>query len=192
MAAIPAPPHRLSWLPRCLAVALSLFACGPAEAQVAADPALKAAFLYNFARFVNWPAEVLPSTGPLRICSVDAAVAGALEQIAAGQIVDRHVVVVSRVTPAQSLRACHVLYAGGLDANDTTAILDALGHAPVFSIGDDDAFTAAGGIARFFVDGGRLRFAINLASARRADLRINPQLLRLGAISMEIRRAGLD
>ncbi len=175
---------------RSFAVAVAVtFALGPtgpaARAQDAGEPALKAAFVYNFAKFVEWPADVLPPARPLKICIAETGVADALEQIIAGRSIDRRPVVVARVTTRDALRACHIAYVGNPGAEEDAHLIAALGDAPVFSIGDSTGFIAGGGVARLFVEHGRMRFAINLEAAQRVRLRLSSHLLRLATIVKE-------
>ena len=80
-------------------------------------PALKAAFVYNFAKFADWPVEVLPSAGPFVLCVIDqSGMADALAEIVQGQVVAGHPLMVRRVTPSDDLRSCHLLYVSGFDA----------------------------------------------------------------------------
>jgi hypothetical protein len=153
---------------------------GPAADPTVTAPALKAAFLYNFAKFAEWPAEA--QSGPLTLCVMgDAAVADALEETVKGHFVDERDVIVLRVKSG-ALHGCHVLYVAGLDARHAAQILDELKGAPVLTVGDRDQFPQWGGIAGFFVDGGKMRFAINVEAAQRAHVRISSRLLSLAKL----------
>jgi hypothetical protein len=145
-----------------------------------APPTLKAAFLYNFAKFAEWPADA-PS-GPLTLCVLgDAAVADALEETVKGHRIDDRDLVVSRVK-AGRLQTCHLLYLAGLDAKRSAQAFDELKNAPVLTVGDHDQFAQRGGIAAFIVDGGKMRFAINVEAAQRARLRVSSRLLSLARV----------
>jgi hypothetical protein len=163
---------------------LLLLGRGPVEADpTVAPPTLKAAFLYNFAKFAEWPADA-PS-GALTLCVLgDAAVADALEATTKGHAIGSRDIVVSRVKSG-GLHGCHLLYVSGADAKRSAQILDELKGAAVFTVGDRDQFPEAGGIAGFFVDGAKLRFAINVDAAQRARLRISSRLLSLAKLVKE-------
>ena len=165
-------------------VLLILLGGGPVEADPAVTPpALKAAFLYNFAKFAEWPADSL--SGPLTLCVLgDPAVAGALEETAKGRPIDGRDIVVSRVKSG-GLHGCHLLYVPGADAKRAAQILDEVKGAAVFTVGDRNQFPEAGGVAGFFVDGVKMRFAINIDAAQRARLRISSRLLSLAKVVKE-------
>ena len=163
----------------------------PAWAQTASESARKAAYLYNFVLFTEWPADDLEAGGALDICVADPPVAEALSGMVAGKSVGSHAVVVRRLgldgTIVESgggggLKGCEVLYLGRLDLKASQIILDGLTSDCVLTVGDLSGFTRSGGIARFFVEGANLRFEINLAAAQRARLRISAKVLRLARI----------
>ena len=170
---------------RLLAVSVAtlalLAAAAPLAAQTASAPALKAAFVYNFAKFTEWPADVA-KTGPLTICVLgDLQIASELDGTVKGRTIDGREVVVSRAQ-SDGLRACHVLYLSGLDAKRWQQIIDALKNAPVLTVSDAEHFAEAGGIAGLFVDDGKMRFAINVEAAKRARLQISSRLLSLAKL----------
>jgi hypothetical protein len=187
------PPRRSHaralWTAVVATAVVSLF--GPAVAGAQSTPEMKAAFLYNFAKFIEWPADALPSTGPLRICVSDADISAALVQIVGGQSIDQHPVVVSRLKRGEKAPDCHVLYLGVRDMEWAGAMIPALQGAPVFSVSDADDFIAAGGITQFLLRDGRLRFAINSEAAQRARLRISSRLLHLATPVKDGRHGGL-
>ena len=165
----------------CVCVVGLLLAAAPVGAQSASAPALKAAFLYNFAKFAEWPVDAQAS-GPIAICVLgDAAVADALDATVQGKTIDGREVAVVRAKP-DGLRACHLLYVSGLDQRRSQQIVDELKAAPVMTVSDRDRFAESGGVAAFFVEGGKMRFAINLDAAQRARLRISSRLLNLAKL----------
>lgn len=171
-----------SFLALIVAGTAALGAGPPANEQRTVDPSLTAAFLYTFVKFVDWPPDALPANGPIQLCVDDPLVADALEPLVVGRMIGEHHLVVLRVTKDVSLRSCHVLYVGGLGIRRAVALVAALEDASVWSISDYDGFTVVGGVARLFRESGRLRFAINLESARRARLHISSRLLSLATI----------
>jgi hypothetical protein len=187
--------RRACWLPVFLAMALGGAALG-AQPQEATEAALKAAYLYNFARFSEWPADALAANAPIAFCVTDPPVATALEQIVAGRSIEQHALVVRRVASGAPLPTCHVLYTSHLDAQQAAVLVAATRGVPVLSVSDVELFTAAGGVARFFVENAKLRFAINVDAAARARLRLSSKLLGLATIvrdgRKEPRHAGQD
>ncbi len=143
----------------------------------------KAAFLVNFARFTTWPADTLPSGQPLTLCVVgDASISDALERAIDGRLVDGHEIAVRVVAASGALRACHVLYASGLDDAAAAPVLRAVEGAPVFTVGESHRFAQSGGVAQLILEGDRMRFAINVTAARRARLTRSSKLLGLARI----------
>jgi hypothetical protein len=153
-----------------------------ASAQDVTEPALKAAFIYNFAIFTEWPADVVPA-GPFVICVLgDAAVGEALEREFKGRLIAGHIMAVSHVAPAGPQRVCHVLYVSGVTAGQAARLIAGLRDVPVLTISDVEGFTDLGGIAQFFFEHGRLRFSVDLGSAGRARLQISSRLLALAKL----------
>ncbi len=153
------------------------------DPQGASAPALRAAFMYNFAKFTEWPANVIPRNQPMVFCVTDdAPMAEALEQIVKGRAVGGHALAVRRVALDSGVRACHLLYASGLDAKRANELLGTVEHLPVLTVGDFERFAQMGGVASFFVEDGKMRFAINIDSAQRAGLRVSSKLLMLARI----------
>jgi hypothetical protein len=152
-----------------------------ASAQSAPESTLKAAFLYNFAKFAEWPADA-PPADPLMMCVIgDAGVADALDETVKGRTIDGRKVVVARAT-LDGIRGCHVVYLTGFDPKRAQQIVDDLKNAPVLTVSDREQFAQGGGIAGLFVDQGRMRFAINVEAALRCRLRISSRLLSLAKI----------
>ena len=163
------------------AIAILLLTPLRAAAQDVTETALKAAFIYNFAKFTEWPADVMPAGKPLLICVLgDAAIAEALARAVKGRALAGHVPEVSQSAPAgPKPGACHILYLSAVTASQAATLVAALRDAPVLTISDVEGFTQLGGIAQFFFEGGQLRFTVNTESAKRARLLISSRLLVL-------------
>jgi hypothetical protein len=164
----------------CVTVAMSI---GRVNAQLATEPALKAAFLYNFAKFAEWPADILAPGQRLSLCVVgDKGVADALEQTINGHAIESHELTVAVVTADGPIRSCHLLYVVGLDVRQSTHLIEALKGAAVFTVSDGDKFAESGGVAQLIQESGRMRFAINVAAAQRARLQLSSKLLSLAKV----------
>jgi hypothetical protein len=154
-----------------------------AAAEVVGATALKAAFLYNFAKFAEWPSDVLRPGDKLRLCVVgDNAVASALEQTINGRGVDNHELTVEIVKVDGPILLCHLLYVSGLDATRARHLLDAVNGTSIFTVSDGDRFAAMGGVAQLVEENGRMRFVINVDAGLRAKLKISSKLLSLATI----------
>jgi hypothetical protein len=152
------------------------------SAQSASEPALKAAFLFNFAKFTDWPATALAADAPFLMCVIDGPVADALEMAAAGRSVGSRPVSVARVAADPAPKQCAVLYVSALDDRRLTRLIAGLADTSVLSVGDTEDFTKRGGIVHFFVEAGQMRFAVNVAAAERAHLQLSSKLLSLARI----------
>ena len=169
-----------------IVVAILSLIAAPAAGQTAAASKVKAAFLYNFAKFAEWPADTLPPGERLQLCVVgDDAVADALEQTIKGRAIEGHELSV-RVIAADSLvRSCHLLYVDGRDARRSSQLLEALKGAAVLSVGDGEKFAELGGVAQLVLEQDRMRFAVNVTAAERARLHLSSKLLSLASIVRE-------
>ena len=152
------------------------------SAQDVTEPALKAAFIYNFAIFTEWPADVVPA-GPFVICVLgDAAVGEALEREFKGRLIAGHSLAVAQLALAGPQRLCHVLYVSGVTAGQVGRLIAGLRDVPVLTISDGEGFIELGGIVQFYFENGRLRFTIRVQSAKRARLQVSSQLLALARL----------
>jgi hypothetical protein len=179
-------PVRIAFVPwrrRTVAVvAACLLFASVARPQDVTEPALKAAFVYNFAKFTEWPADVLPPTAPFSACVLgDDSVGDALARTVEGRQLGGHGISVSRVQLAGPLRACHLLYMSGITPAQITVIVTAVRGTPVLTISDSEDFPRLGGMAHVFVENGKMRFDLNLELARRARLQLSSKLLALAA-----------
>jgi hypothetical protein len=146
------------------------------------ESSLKAAFIYNFAKFTEWPPEILPSTATFNACVVrDASTRDALERTVKGRQIAGHGIKVSEVQIDGHLQSCHLLYVSGVTPATVVAIFTALGNTPVLTISDLEDFAQLGGIAQMFVENGQMRFDLNLGMAKQARLRLSSKLLALAA-----------
>jgi hypothetical protein len=147
-------------------------------AQDVTEPSLKAAFIYNLARYTEWPGAS-PASGPFVICVLgDPAVSDALGRVVKGRELASRSITVSLVT-AGPMRRCHMLYLSGVSASQATLLLADLQDAPVLTISDIAGFTDAGGTVQFFFESGQLRFRIKLQALKRTHLQISSKVLLL-------------
>jgi hypothetical protein len=154
-----------------------------AGADTVAAAALKAAFLFNFAKFSEWPADALAPGQRLAMCVVgDAAVADALGQTIKGHTIEGHELTVGILKPEESAAGCHLLYVSAPTIKRSAALLLAAKGASVFTVSDADNFAESGGVAQLIVENDRMRFAVNIASAQRGRLNISSKLLSLAKI----------
>lgn len=168
---------------------LAAVGTGPARAQVATAPELKAAFLVNFVRFTTWPADALPADAPLSMCVLgDSSVAAALEEFTREQRIGGRAIVVRRLRDQDDGRDCHLLYASDLRAEREARLVEDSRGTAVFTASDSGTFMRRGGIAAFHLAAGRMRFSVNPSAARRGRLQVSSRLLSLAVIVDDGRR----
>jgi hypothetical protein len=152
---------------------------GQAAGQQTIEKDVKAAYLYNFAKFVEWP-EPANTSNRFQICVVgDPAFATALDGIINGETTGGRPFV--RVEPASpgAARDCQILFIGGQARDQGTPLIDAVRRLPVLTVGEAPGFLEQGGTIRFVTEAGRVRFDISPAAADRAGLKISSKLLRV-------------
>lgn len=169
----------LSALTGALAALLAL-AWGSAQAQWTSlsDQQIKAAYVLNFVRYVDWPERSFASAdAPLSVCTFggDAAILAGI----GGKVVKGHTVQVRAVTGADEARTCHALFIPDQDARRYVATLRALQQQAVLTIGDADGFVDVGGMVGLVHADNRLQFEVNLGLLQQAQLKASSQLLRL-------------
>ena len=142
---------------------------------------LKVAFLYNFAKFVEWPPEALSdekSTFILAVLDEDDRLGPALQSIR-GKTVKGRTLTIRRFKTLQDLADCHILFITSSEKKQVERALEFLEGSSVLTVGEMERFAEMGGIINFVVKKNRLRFEINLDAGRRAGLEISSQLLKL-------------
>jgi hypothetical protein len=165
-----------------LAVLLVLAAGGVRVTQaddldIGREEQMKAAYLFNFAKFIDWPAN---AKGPIRVCFIGAqGVHASLTASVAGKTIGARVIATAVLEVTDSRLGCDVIY---LDASvDANALMRGAQGNTALTVSDADEFTQHGGIIRLFKHENRLRFDINLDNARRAGLKISSNLLKLAS-----------
>lgn len=165
-----------------MAAAIQVCAFTSFAAAQTTEPALKAAFLYNFAKFSEWPADALAPGQRLAMCVVgDASVADALGQTIKGHAIDGHELTVTVLKVEESASGCHLLYVSASAIKRSVALLLSAG-ASVFTVSDAANFAESGGVAQLIIENDRIRFAINISSSQRGRLNISSKLLSLARI----------
>ncbi len=144
---------------------------------------IKVAFLYNFARFTDWPAHAFQdSLTPFRFCVLgDDPFGAAFDSIAAKAIRGR-TVALSRLASVREAALCHVLFVSESEKRRLAEILASVRDLPVLTVADMAAFARSGGIINLKTVQNKIRFEVNLAAARRAGLRLSSKFLSLATI----------
>lgn len=171
----------MALLRRCLfAVAVTVLAASAAAEPVAGEYQVKAAYLLNFARFVEWRADILPAGAPLQIAIVGKHSFGkALEELLRGKSVNGHAIQLRQLQWADYLMDCHIVFISASEEKHLDEIFYRLGSRGVLTVSDIDRFSRRGGIIEFQMVGNRVRFDINRSRATEADLTISSKLLNV-------------
>lgn len=155
----------------------------PATVDVDFQSQVKAAFLFNFAKFVSWPAgKFADSRTPLEICVLESEPLSALiEATLRDKSVDQHPLLVRRSERAEDLRSCHLFYTSVQDGVALNSIFAKFAGSAVMTV-HESARTLPGGVARFFLEGRKLRFEINSAAAERENLQLSAKLQNVAVV----------
>jgi len=171
------------WLPLLALVGL-VFAATPVQADEVDEYELKAAFLYNFAKFVQWPEGSAAAGNPdIRVCVLGSPErAEIVVAVMEGKEVEGRALNVQRLTSLEEVRGCNILFVARDAGASPGAVAGAVGSDGTLTVGETPGFARRGGIVNFVKEGNKVRFEINQAAARRADLSISSKLLRLAKL----------
>ena len=174
--------------PRLLLTAVTLAVICAAIGVPDADPAplpkpteyqVKAAYLYNFGKFIRWPAAA-GKNGSFAICVLGHDPFGpTLDATLAGETIDGRKVVAMRPARVQDAADCRILFISASENARLDDILAVLGKTGVLTVSDMPQFTQRGGMIQFVLEGDRVRFEVNLGAAQRASLSPSSELLKV-------------
>jgi hypothetical protein len=164
---------------RALLVAVLLLLPGALAAQTAPEYDVKAAFLYNFTKFVDWPASAFPDTNSLKLCLLGEDPFGRSLQAVAGEQVGSRKLTVTRTDSLAKAGGCQVLFISRSERERLPQILAMVKESPVLTVGDTKGFVDQGVIVNFILEGSKVRFEINTDAADRAGLKVSSKLLQL-------------
>ena len=153
-------------------------AAGPAQETLEND--IKAAFLYNFTKFIEWPRPTSRTPEPFRLCVLaDADFTGAVDRIIAGESIEGRPL--ARIDPqsADDARQCAILYVGRGHSDRGAPLVAAVQQLPVLTVGDAPRFVEGGGTIGFVLENNRVRFDVSPAAAQRSGLQVSSKLLRV-------------
>jgi hypothetical protein len=150
---------------------------------------VKAAFLLNFIKFVEWPATAFPSPDtPITICVVGVDPFGPiLDRMVEGESVNSRAVRTRRSVPEANPQGCHVAFVSRYERRGMAQIASHLGSSSVLTVSELPGFTALGGMIEFVMEEEKIGFYINAAMAEAAGLKLSSRLLRA---AREVRGSG--
>ncbi len=153
----------------------------PARADDAAherEYLIKAAFLYNFAKFTEWPDHAFPADG-LRVCVLGDDPFGATLDSIAGKTIRGREVQVEHLTDAADAKRCQILFIGASESMRLAEVIGEINELPILTIADMPDFAKSGGIINLKTVENKIRFEINISAAERAGLKFSSKVLRL-------------
>ncbi len=166
----------------CLAVVLPVFYVLYSHAlpkPKTSEARVEAAYIYNFAKFVEWPATKFAGpTSPMRFCVLnDFSFEADLSQIVNGKSIAGHPVEVVQVRDATESLNCHILFVNSAQQSQTRHLTEVLRGSGVLTVGETDTFVEEGGIINFFLDNDQVQFRISRKAAQQAGLYVSSRLL---------------
>ena len=172
-----------------LVIAVWIVAVGasPSYAQSAREYQIKASFLYNFTKYVSWPAaKFADEDTPLSLCVIGLDPFGpVLEETITGKTFKGRAILINRLQSIDELKPCHLLFVSSSESDRVSTITSSASGAGVLTTGDMDRFTKQGGVIKFVKRRNNIQFEINRSAADRAGLAISSQLLKLATIVEE-------
>jgi len=144
----------------------------------------KSAYLFNFAKFVEWPQQAFKTTNsPIRICVLGRDLfVKALDETVSGKAVQGRPFVVHQLSNPPSVIACHILFVDASERKRFLTLVEELRVASVLTVGEAPGFISDGGVINLKTVNGRIAVEINVTAAERVNLRISSRLLSIARI----------
>jgi hypothetical protein len=145
---------------------------------------VEAVCLFNFAKYVEWPAAAFPNAAaPVTIGVLGTDFFGDnLQRAVAGKTVNGRSFVIKYVASGSELSGCQILFISDSEASRMGEILDKAGALPILTVGEDEAFAQKNGIINFVLKDGKVRLEIDLTTAGKTGLKINSRLLAVADV----------
>lgn len=179
-----------SWIPAragmiaLLRAILFILPCTPLYAAPPTENEVKAAFIHNIAKFVEWPTETA-TQGNLKLCILGQPPFTEASYLLNNKPIGSTVWEVQSIDHRADLRECRVLFIAASESGNLRHLLDAIKDSAVLTVGDSNGYAAQGVMINFYPEHNKVRFEINANAALRAKFKINPQLLKLARIVHE-------
>lgn len=160
---------------------LPVWACQAAAEEASADESalLKAAYIYNFAKFTRWEVE---EGDTLHLCALGSnGLSEALQRLAGKWVGERRIAVHKFLAQAPS-EECHILYFGASQSTTYRTQLQGIATQPLLTISEIPDFAVSGGMIELFEERGQIRFRVNLEAVEAGDLTLSSRLLSLAEI----------
>ena len=145
------------------------------------DYDVKAAYLYNFGRFVEWPEKASANQGgPFTVCVLGQDPFGpSLDATLAGETIGGRTIVAKRISSAEESGNCQILFLSLADESRLNKIVEELDKKAVLTVSDMPQFVKRGGMIQFVLEGKKVRFEVNLSATQHAGLTVSSELLKV-------------
>ena len=164
-----------------MAVCLAMVGQYPCDAKGMSESQVKGAFLYNFAKFVDWPSQAFQDANSPIVIGVmgEKQYSDAVETITKGKMVNGRRLACRRLDTERGVDGCHIVFIAASERRRTNGVLERLKASPTLTVGETDGFIQSGGVIGFVVEDQKVGFEINAGAAKRKGLKISSQLLKL-------------
>jgi len=172
----------ISRLNATLLIALIGVICGgPALAQGPTEHQVKAAFVFNFTKFVEWPTAAFRSSpNTINICLIgEDLLSKALDEVVKGQSVGGRGFAVRRLTQIPRDDSCQIAFLGGMDKNRAEQVLAPVKALPILTVVDNEDGGDPGAMIGLVIEDSKVRFNINLEAAEKVGIKLSSKLLKL-------------
>jgi hypothetical protein len=148
---------------------------------------VKAAYLYNFTKFITWPEKTFSSSGDgnLNICVLGKDPFGHAIDLLSNKVAKGHAVIIEYIDDIKSAAQCHVIFISKSEEKNINSIIEDLSTKNILTVSDIDGFAVKGGCISLGVLRGKVRFNVNLQATYSADLKISAKLLELAKVVIE-------
>ena len=166
-----------------------LILLGCARGEEASEYQVKAAYLYNFAKSAEWPAQVLPNdTAPLVIgvFGGDEEFVNVLKNLVGGKTIGTHPIAVKHLKMGNELGCCLMVFFRASERKGTRVAIASLGEDSVLLVGEDPAFLREGGMINLFLDNGKVQFEIAQNALDRTNIHFNSKFLKFAKANYEL------
>jgi hypothetical protein len=153
------------------------------RAQVADEYEVKAAFLYNFTKFVEWPAAAAPSTTFVICILGDDPFESVIDRLTVGKTVNGRALQVRRLKePDDARQQCQIVFVGASDKSRATKLIETTRGTPVLTVGESRDFVRMGGLFFLSTETGRVSVVISGTATQAAGLKVSAKLMTLATI----------
>lgn len=152
-----------------------------AQSSKLTDSDVKAAYLFNFGRFVEWPANANENKeSSFTFCILGHDPFGTnLDHLLANETIDGKHIAIKRISSVEESGGCHILFMSTEEEGRLNKIIEALDKESVLTVSDIPKFSDHGGMIQFVMEGERVRFVVNLSATQRARLTLSSDLLKV-------------